>query len=151
MTHKNAFRVDYYLVPLHLLALLSSYIFHLVLPHSPNPKSMAGIFFLIVIVLGAMAGLIILGISLPRLNRQIPYFALKKFLLACGYWLSSSFIFIFMSLSKYFYDTLFAIAFFVLFFFGSLYLSVLKSADMRFRDYLILAIIFSVSAVFFYF
>ncbi|TCM69175.1 hypothetical protein EC844_103120 [Acinetobacter calcoaceticus] len=127
---------------LHLLGIIAAYMLMQRYPYPPQPKDMSGLFYLIVVSIGAIAGLIILAISLPRLNAAVAYLRLGKFLLACCYWLSSSIIFICLSSTAYLYNQVAVIWIFVILFLSALYFSIFQLADMRRKDYLILLGIF---------
>lgn len=151
MTNTN-YRNDLYLACVHLAGLLIAYACYYSFPIAIAPeKNLSGLLNLIVMMLGGVAGLIILMIALARLKNQTPYLRLGKFFLGFCYWISSSFIYILISSTDYFNNQLSSIWFFVVFFFGSLYFSVLAIAEMHLKDYLILATIFLGILCFFYF
>ena len=136
MTNIN-YRNDRYLACVHLAGLLIAYACYYSFPIAIAPeKNLSGLFNLIVIMLGGVAGLITLMVALARLKNQTPYLRLGKFFLGFCYWISSSFIYIFISSTDYFHNQLSSIWFLVVFFFGSLYFSVLAIAEMHLKDYL---------------
>ena len=111
---------------------------------------MSGLFFMIVSILGGFVGLIILAVTLPRLDRSVRNLSVNKFVLALLYWVSSTAIFVLFGSSKFFFNNPLVLLIFVLLFFGSVYLSVIRLADMRKKDWLILSGILGAIVLFFF-
>ena len=85
---------------------------------------------MIISILGGFAGLIMLAVTLPRLDRSVRNLSVNKFILALLYWISSTIIFVLFGISKFFFNN--PLVLLVLFwFFSSVYLSVIRLADMR--------------------
>ena len=136
------YRSDIYLSICHVLLLALSYGLWKVYPHIATKPDMSGLFFMIIAVLGGIIGLIFLTVSLPRLDRTQRNLAMYKFFLAFIYWVSSTFIFIFFGVSKFFTNNPLVLIIFAMVFFSSLYFSVIRIADMRKKDWFILGGIF---------
>lgn len=147
-TQKSPYRIDLKLILIHSLLLIGGYLISKNFAYVPEKKDMSGLFFLIISVLGGIVGLILLAVSLPRLDRTVRNLSMYKFLLAFIYWISSSAIFIFIGLSKFFYNNPSVLIIFILIFYTSLYFSVLRLADMRKKDWFILLGIFAVIVLF---
>ena len=111
---------------------------------------MSGLFFMIISILGGFAGLIMLAVTLPRLDRSVRNLSVNKFVLALLYWVSSTAIFVLFGVSKFFFNNPLVLLIFVLLFFGSVYLSVIRLADMRKKDWLILIGIFGTIGLLFF-
>ncbi|EXE74980.1 putative membrane protein [Acinetobacter sp. 1566109] len=111
---------------------------------------MSGLFFMVISILGGFAGLIILAVTLPRLDRSVRNLSVNKFILALLYWISSTIIFMLFGISKFFFNNPLVLLVFVLVFFSSIYLSVIRLADMRKKDWLILSGIFGAIVLFFF-
>ncbi len=93
---------------------------------------------------------IMLAITLPRLDRSVHNLSVNKFILALLYWVSSTIIFVLFGISKFFFNNPLVLLVFVLVFFSSVYLSVIRLADMRKKDWLILSGIFGAIVLFFF-
>nr|WP_228128097.1 hypothetical protein [Acinetobacter johnsonii] len=106
---------------------------------------------MIISILGGFAGLIVLAVTLPRLDCSIRNLSVNKFVLALLYWVSSTAIFVLFGSSKFFFNNPLVLLIFVLLFFGSVYLSVIHLADIRKKDWLILSGIFGTIGLFFFF
>ena len=127
---KNFYRIDAYLVLCHTLLLVIGYGLWKVYPHIKTKPDMSGLFFMIISILGGFAGLIMLAVTLPRLDRSVRNLSVNKFILALLYWISSTIIFVLFGISKFFFNN--PLVLLVLFwFFSSVYLSVIRLADMR--------------------
>ena len=148
---QNPYRIDLKLILIHFLLLISGYFIYKNFAYVPEKKDMSGLFFLIISVLVGFIGLIFLAVSLPRLNSSIGNLRLFKFILAFVYWISSSVIFIFFGLSRFFYNDPFVAIIFAIVFFSSLYFSVIRLADMRRKDWFIILGIFGFLFLFFFF
>ncbi|MEG2359108.1 hypothetical protein [Acinetobacter sp.] len=147
---KKFYRIDAYLVLCHTLLLAFGYGLWKLHPHIPTKPDMSGLFFMIISILGSFAGLIVLGVTLPRLDRSVRNLSVNKFVLALLYWVSSTAIFVLFGISKFFFNNPLVLLIFVLLFFGSVYLSVIRLANMRKKDWLILSGIFGAIALFFF-
>ena len=101
-------------------------------------------------ILGGFVGLIILAVTLPRLDRSVRNLSVNKFVLALLYWVSCTAIFVLFGSSKFFFNNPLVLLIFVLLFFGSVYLSVIRLADMRKKDWLILSGILGAIVLFFF-
>jgi len=135
---KKFYRIDAYLVLCHTLLIAFGYGLWKLYPHIKTKPDMSGLFFMIISILGGFAGLIMLAITLPRLDRSVHNLSVNKFILALLYWVSSTIIFVLFGISN------------VLVFFSSVYLSVIRLADMRKKDWLILSGIFGAIVLFFF-
>ncbi len=85
-----------------------------------------------------------------RLDRSVRNLSVNKFILALLYWISSTIIFVLFGISKFFFNNPLVLLVFVLVFFSSIYLSVIRLADMRKKDWLILSGIFGAIVLFFF-
>ncbi|PWB17478.1 hypothetical protein DCO44_00715 [Acinetobacter sp. AM] len=139
---KKFYRIDAYLVLCHTLLLAFGYGLWKLYPHIQTKPDMSGLFFMIISILGGFAGLIMLAVTLPRLDRSVRNLSVNKFVLALLYWVSSTTIFVLFGISKFFFNNPLVLLIFVLVFFSSIYLSVIRLADMRKKDWLILSGIF---------
>lgn len=147
---KKFYRIDAYLVLCHTLLLAFGYGIWKLYPHIQTKPDMSGLFFMIISILGGFAGLIMLAVTLPRLDRSVRNLSVNKFILALLYWISSTTIFVLFGISKFFFNNPLILLFFVLVFFSSVYLSVIRLADMRKKDWLILSGIFGAIALVFF-
>jgi len=147
---KKFYRIDAYLVLCHTLLLAFGYGLWKLYPHIQTKPDMSGLFFMIISILGGFAGLIMLAVTLPRLDRSVRNLSVNKFILALLYWISSTTIFVLFGISKFFFNNPLILLFFVLVFFSSVYLSVIRLADMRKKDWLILSGIFGAIALVFF-
>jgi uncharacterized membrane protein HdeD (DUF308 family) len=147
---KKFYRIDAYLVLCHTLLLAFGYGLWKLYPHIQTKPDMSGLFFMIISILGGFAGLIMLAVTLPRLDRSVRNLSVNKFILALLYWISSTTIFVLFGISKFFFNNPLILLFFVLVFFSSVYLSVIGLADMRKKDWLILSGIFGAIALVFF-
>ncbi|WP_373358459.1 hypothetical protein ACEN3H_02025 [Acinetobacter lactucae] len=147
---KNFYRIDAYLVLCHTLLLVIGYGLWKVYPHIKTKPDMSGLFFMIISILGGFAGLIMLAITLPRLDHSVHNLSVNKFILALLYWVFSTIIFVLFGISKFFFNNPLVLLVFVLVFFSSVYLSVIRLADMRKKDWLILSGIFGAIVLFFF-
>ncbi len=147
---KKFYRIDACLALCHALLLAFSYGLWKLHPHIQAKPDMSGLFFMIIAILGGFAGLIVLGVTLPRLDRSVRNLSINKFVLALLYWLSSAVIFVLFGITKFFFNNPLVLLIFVLVFFSSIYLSVIRLADMRKKDWLILSGIFGAIVLFFF-
>lgn len=147
---KKFYRIDACLALCHALLLAFSYGLWKLYPHIQTKPDMSGLFFMIIAILGGFAGLIVLGVTLPRLDRSVRNLSINKFVLALLYWLSSAVIFVLFGITKFFFNNPLVLLIFVLVFFSSIYLSVIRLADMRKKDWLILSGIFGAIVLFFF-
>lgn len=147
---KNFYRIDAYLVLCHTLLLAFGYGLWKLYPHIPTKPDMSGLFFMIISILGGFAGLIVLAVTLSRLDRSVRNLSVNKFVLALLYWISSTAIFLLFGISKFFFNNPLILLIFILLFFSSVYLSVIHLADMRKKDWLILSGIFGAMGLFFF-
>ncbi len=147
---KKFYRIDACLALCHALLLAFSYGLWKLHPHIQAKPDMSGLFFMIIAILGGFAGLIVLGVTLPRLDRSVRNLSVNKFVLALLYWLSSAVIFVLFGITKFFFNNPLVLLIFVLVFFSSIYLSVIRLADMRKKDWLILSGIFGAIMLFFF-
>ncbi|EPP3357207.1 hypothetical protein ACUN42_001619 [Acinetobacter baumannii] len=145
---KKFYRIDAYLVLCHTLLMAFGYGLWKLYPHIKTKPDMSGLFFMIISILGGFAGLIILAITLPRLDRSVRNLSGNKFILALMYWISSTIIFVLFGINKFFFNNPLILLVFVLIFFSSVYLSVIRLADMRKKDWLILSGIFGTIVLF---
>jgi len=152
---KKFYRIDAYLVLCHTLLMAFGYGLWKLYPHIQTKPDMSGLFFMIISILGGFAGLIMLAITLPaitlpRLDRSVRNLSVNKFILALLYWVSSTVIFVLFGISKFFFNNPLVLLIFVLVFFSSIYLSVIRLADMRKKDWLILSGIFGAIVLLFF-
>lgn len=147
---KKFYRIDACLALCHALLLAFSYGLWKLHPHIQAKPDMSGLFFMIIAILGGFAGLIVLGVTLPRLDRSVRNLSINKFVLTLLYWLSSAVIFVLFGITKFFFNNPLVLLIFVLVFFSSIYLSVIRLADMRKKDWLILSGIFGTIVLFFF-
>lgn len=147
---KSAYGIDLKLILIHSILLIFSYLIYKSFAYTPQQKDMSGLFLLIISVLGGFVGLILLALSLLRLDRSIRNIRLFKVILAFVYWISSSTIFIFLGLSKFFYNNPLVAIIFAILFLTSLYFSVVRLADMRKKDWFILLGVYSFLVLFFF-
>lgn len=151
MLPKNYYRIDIILTVIHAALLLISWTSYTVFPFIRTKPDMSGLFFMIISILGGMIALILLAVVLPRLDQSVSQLALKKFLFALLYWISSSIIFIlFGNTLLLFNQPLPCILIFSFIFLGSIYLSVIRLAHIRKQDYLIFLGIFGFLFLFFF-
>ena len=113
---KKFYRIDAYLVLCHTLLLAFGYGLWKLYPHIQTKPDMSGLFFMIISILGGFAGLIMLAVTLPRLDRSVRNLSVNKFILALLYWISSTTIFVLFGISKFFFNNPLILLFFVLFF-----------------------------------
>jgi len=147
---KKFYRIDAYLILCHTLLLAFGYGLWKLYPHIQTKPDMSGLFFMIISILGGFVGLIILAVILPRLDHSVRNLSVNKFILALLYWISSTTIFVLFGISKFFFNNPLVLLVFVLVFFSSVYLSVIRLADMRKKDWLILSGIFGAIVLFFF-
>ncbi|EPF93120.1 hypothetical protein GCM10025882_05620 [Acinetobacter gyllenbergii] len=148
---KNYYRIDIILTVIHAALLLISWTSYTVFPFIRTKPDMSGLFFMIISILGGMIALILLAVVLPRLDQSVSQLALKKFLFALLYWISSSIIFIlFGNTLLLFNQPLPCILIFSFIFLGSIYLSVIRFAHIRKQDYFIVLGIFGFLFLFFF-
>ena len=147
---KKFYRIDAYLVLCHTLLLAFGYSLWKLYPHIQTKPDMSGLFFMIISILGGFAGLIMLAVTLPRLDRSVRNLSVNKFILALLYWIASTIICVLFGISKFFFNNPLVLLLFVLVFFSSVYLSVIRLADMRKKDWLILSGIFGAIVLFFF-
>lgn len=147
---KRFYRIDAYIVLCHALLLAFGCGIWKLYPHLPTKPDMSGLFFMIISILGGFVGLIVLAVTLPRLDRSVRNLSVNKFVLALLYWVSSTAIFVLFGSSKFFFNNPLVLLIFVLLFFGSVYLSVIRLADMRKKDWLILSGILGAIVLFFF-
>jgi len=147
---KKFYRIDAYLMLCHTLLLAFGYGLWKLHPHIQTKPDMSGLFFMIISILGGFAGLIVLAVTLPRLDCSIRNLSVNKFVLALLYWVSSTAIFVLFGINKFFFNNPLVLLIFVLLFLSSVYLSVIRLADMRNKDWLILSGIFGAIGLFFF-
>ncbi|WP_180007118.1 MULTISPECIES: hypothetical protein [unclassified Acinetobacter] len=138
ITVNHPYRPDLYLFILHTVLMACSFYLWKVYPYIPNKPDMGALFFLIISVLGGFIGIVILAVTLPRLDRTVRYLTLSKFVLSLVYWLSSTTIFVLLGSTKFIFNNPLVLFVFVFLFFSSLYFSVIRVADMRKKDWLII-------------
>ena len=80
---KKFYHIDAYLVLCHALLLAFGYGLWKLHPHIQTKPDMSGLFFMIVSILGGFAGLIILAVTLPRLDRSVRNLSVNKFFWHC--------------------------------------------------------------------
>ena len=114
---KKFYRIDAYLALCHALLLAFAYGLWKLHPHIPTKPDMSGLFFMIISILGGFAGLIVLGVTLPRLDRSVRNLSVNKFVLALLYWVSSTAIFVLFGISRFFFNNPLVLLIFVLLFF----------------------------------
>ena len=149
-TSRQPYRIDAYLIFCHVLLLILSFGLWKMYPHITIKPDMSGLFFMIISVFWGIVGLIPLAVSLPRLDRTIRNLALYKFALAFLYWISSTAIFVLFGINKFFFNNPLVSIIFVLIFFSSIYFSVIRLANMRKKDWLILGGILTIFALLFF-
>nr|ESK36792.1 hypothetical protein F987_03605 [Acinetobacter gyllenbergii NIPH 230] len=147
---KNYYRIDIILTIIHAALLLISWTSYTVFPFIRTKPDMSGLFFMIISILGGMIALILLAVVLPRLDQSVSQLALKKFLFALLYWISSSIFILFGNTLLLFNQPLPCILIFSFIFLGSIYLSVIRFAHIRKQDYLIFLGIFGFLFLFFF-
>ena len=148
---KNYYRIDIILAAIHVALVFIGLASYTRFPFIRTKPDMSGLFFMIISILGGMIALIILAVVLPRLDQSISQLALKKFLFALLYWISSSIIFIlFGNTLLLFNQPLPCILIFSSIFLGSIYLSVIRFANIRRQDYFIFLGIFGFLFLFFF-
>ncbi|WP_180170667.1 hypothetical protein [Acinetobacter sp. YH12027] len=138
ITVNHPYRPDLYLFILHTVLMACSFYLWKVYPYIPNKPDMGALFFLIISVLGGFIGIVILAVTLPRLDCTVRYLTLSKFVLSLVYWLSSTTIFVLLGSTKFIFNNPLVLFVFVFLFFSSLYFSVIRVADMRKKDWLII-------------
>ncbi|WP_180066230.1 MULTISPECIES: hypothetical protein [unclassified Acinetobacter] len=138
ITVNHPYRPDLYLFILHTVLMACSFYLWKVYPYIPNKPDMGALFFLIISVLGGFIGIVIVAVTLPRLDRTVRYLTLSKFVLSLVYWLSSTTIFVLLGSTKFIFNNSLVLFVFVFLFFSSLYFSVIRVADMRKKDWLII-------------
>lgn len=75
---KNFYRIDVYLVLCHTFLLAIGYGLWKLYPHIKTKPDMSGLFFMIISILGGFAGLIMLAITLPRLDPSVRNLSVNK-------------------------------------------------------------------------
>ena len=100
---KKFYRIDAYLVLCHTLLMAFGYGLWKLYPHIKTKPDMS-LFFMIISILGGFAGLIMLAITLLRLDRSVHNLSVNKFILALLYWVSSTIIFVLFGISKFFFN-----------------------------------------------
>lgn len=138
ITVNHPYRPDLYLFILHAILMACSFYLWKVYSYIPNKPDMGALFFLIISVLGGFIGIVIIAVGLPRLDRTVRYLALSKFVLSVVYWLSSTTIFVLFGSTEFIFNNPFVLFVFVFLFFSSLYFSIIRVADMRKKDWLIM-------------
>ncbi|ENX40223.1 hypothetical protein [Acinetobacter courvalinii] len=101
---KNYYRIDIIIAAIHAALLLIGWASYTRFPFIRTKPDMSGLFFMIISFLGGMIALIILAVVLPRLDQSVSQLALKKFLYALLYWISSSIIFILFSNTQWLFN-----------------------------------------------
>lgn len=138
ITVNHPYRPDLYLFILHTVLMACSFYLWKVYPYIPNKPDMGALFFLIISVLGGFIGIVIVAVTLPRLDRTVRYLTLSKFVLSLVYWLSSTIIFVLFGSTKFIFNNPLVLFVFVFLFFSSLYFSIIRVADIRKKDWLII-------------
>lgn len=101
----NYFRIDLYLLSLHIILLLISYTVSYYYPYIVNSsKNLILLLFILIAVCELIPALFITGIVLPHLDQNIKFIKTKKFFLMILYWISSFFIMTFIGSSDFFYE-----------------------------------------------
>lgn len=136
--NKKPYRPDLYLFIVHALLLALSFIMVKFYPHVITKPDMSGLFFMLISVLGGIIGIIIIAVGLPRLDRTVRALVINKFIMALVYWISSTTIFVLSGYSKFLFNNPLCILIFAGIFYPSLYFSIIKIADMRKKDWLIM-------------
>ena len=132
------YRPDLYLFIIHALLLALSFTMVKLYPHVITKPDMSGIFFMLIAILGGIIALVILAVSLRRLDRSSRALRMNKFVLALLYWISSTAIFVLSGYSEFLFNHPLCILIFAGILYPSLYFSIVKIADMRKKDWLIL-------------
>ncbi|WP_353143615.1 hypothetical protein [Acinetobacter pragensis] len=132
------YRPDLYLFIVHALLLASSFTLIKFYPHVIQKPDMSGIFFMLISILGGIIAIVILAVCLSRLDRSVRALTINKFILALIYWISSTSIFIMAGYSEFLFNNPLCILVFAGIFYPSLYFSIIKIADMRRKDWLIM-------------
>lgn len=132
------YRPDLYLFIIHTLLLALSFAMVKFYPHVITKPDMSGIFFMLISILGGIIALVILAISLPCLDSSISALSINKFVLALLYRVSSTAIFVLSGYSDFLFNNPLCILIFAGILYPSLYFSIIKIADMRKKDWLIM-------------
>ncbi|WP_227865814.1 MULTISPECIES: hypothetical protein [Acinetobacter] len=93
---------------------------------------------MLISILGGIIAIVILAVSLSRLDRSVRALAINKFILAVLYWISSTAIFVLSGYSEFLFNNPLCILIFAGILYPSLYFSILNIAEMRKKDWLII-------------
>ncbi|RKG53887.1 hypothetical protein D7V64_05600 [Acinetobacter cumulans] len=132
------YRPDLYLFIIHALLLALSFALVKFYPHIITKPDMSGLFFMLISILGGIIAIVILAVSLSRLDRSVRALAINKFILAVLYWISSTAIFVLSGYSEFLFNNPLCILIFAGILYPSLYFSILNIAEMRKKDWLII-------------
>ncbi len=138
MKVQRHYRPDLYLLMIHALLLALSFALVKFYPHIITKPDMSGLFFMLISILGGIIAIVILAVSLGRLDRSVRALAINKFMLGVLYWISSTAIFVLSGYSEFLFNNPLCILIFAGILYPSLYFSILNIADMRKKDWLIM-------------
>ena len=74
------YRPDLYLFIIHALLLALSFALVKFYPHIITKPDMSGLFFMLISILGGIIAIVILAVSLSRLDRSVRALAIDKFI-----------------------------------------------------------------------
>lgn len=140
---KNYFKIDLYLLFIHIILLSVSYAISYHYPYISNSsKNLILLLFILIAVCELIPALFITAIVLPHLDKNIKFIKTKKFFLMILYWISSFFVLTFIGTSRFFYEhVIFYSSIFTFIFFTSIYLSMIRIAKLTKETYLSIIII----------
>lgn len=139
---------DFFLIPLFALFGYASFWMQKTYPFIQTKADLSGLFFLLICFVSGVLGTIMLVVGMTRWTGSATQ-AFIKIVLVFLYWLASSAIFIMLCLSTQF-GMFLPIPIHFIFVIGAIYLSLLRVADMRPRDYgLIFLILFGMFLLFY--
>jgi hypothetical protein len=146
----NYFKIDLYLILIHIFLLTVSYIISYHYPYISNSsKNLILLLFIFIAVCELIPALFITAIVLPHLDKNIKFIRTKKFFLMILYWLSSFFILTFIGISRFFYENvIFYSSIFTFIFLASIYLSMICVAKLTKETYLFILTIISIVIIY---
>lgn len=133
----NYFRIDFYLILIHVILLSISYIIYCLYPTEPNSKNLILLLFLFIAVCEIIPILFIIAIVLPHLDTNIKYVKIKKIFLIILYFISSFFILTFIGISSFLNENVFIhITTYTSILFISIYFSIIRFVKLTKDQYL---------------
>lgn len=146
----NYFKIDRYLVLIHIFLLTVSYIISYHYPYISNSsKNLILLLFIFITVCELIPALFITALVLTHLDKKSKFIKTKKFFLMLLYWISSFFILSFIGTSRFFYENIiFYSSIFTFIFLASIYLSMIRIAELTKETYLFILTIISIVIIY---